>query len=232
MKSIFFVSFLLLTGLKLKAQCTLLQLSVGNDTTLCPNEVLSLQIDNNYINCVWSNGTLGNSITITQPGLYEVVSTVPGGNLIVNGDFEQGNTSFTSDYILGSASGGGSVGLLTNPQTYEITPSPSLVHNNFPFCSHDGNMMVINSSEVAGQRIWCQTVTTDPNTLYTISAEFANTINYNVVPDILFFVNTTQIGGLYSTSDFSCDWATYTGTWNSGITTSLNVCFYNLKLNG
>lgn len=232
MKSIFCVFFLISSIIKIQSQCTLPPLNIGNDTVLCQNQVLSIQIDNMYLNSVWSNGTLGNSITITQPGLYEVVSTVPGGNIIVNGDFELGNTNFTTNYTLGSVSGGGSVGLLTNPQTYEITTSPSLVHNNFPFCSHDGNMMVVNSAEVAGQKVWCQTVNTDPNTLYTISAEFANTINYNVVPDILFFVNTTQIGSVYSTSDFSCDWGTYTATWNSGTTTSANVCFYNLNIEG
>lgn len=212
------------------SQCNLPPINLGNDTILCNGQSLDLLIGDMYFNSSWNNGVQGNGITVTEAGTYEVTSAFQGNNLIINGDFEQGNTSFSTEYILGSVEGGGPVGLLSDVQTYEITTSPSLVHNNFNFCSHDNNMMVINAATTFGVDIWCQNVTVQANTLYTLSTEVSNAISYPVVPQLLFFINNTQIGNLYSPSNLECDWNTFSGTWNSGLATTALVCITNINI--
>jgi gliding motility-associated-like protein len=229
MKFISFIFFFFLSLVSL-SQCLLPGFSLGNDTTLCPNQVLTLEIPNNYNSIEWQDGNNSSQYTISESGIYHVSSFMPGENLIVNGDFEQGNSGFSTQYILGSSTGGGNFGLLTNAGTYEIAISPSLAHNNFNFCTHDGNMMIVNSSGVPNTKIWCQTVMVSPNTDYTLTAEATNAINYPVVPQLKFTINNLQIGALFSTSNFECDWSQFAGYWNSGLTTSAEICITNNNL--
>ena len=76
-------------------------------------------------------------------------------NLTVNGDFEQGNNSFSSSYsyYTGSSLPVGS---------YAIDTDPSNVHTSFPsigdHTSGSGQMMIANSSSTANVSCWTQTV--------------------------------------------------------------------------
>lgn len=86
-------------------------------------------------------------------------------NLIINGDFEAGNTDFTSDYS--------SNDLFSSGQQYVITTDPHLnisvatSYGDNSACS--GNMMAVNGAATANQVVWAQDVTLEANTDYLFS---------------------------------------------------------------
>ena len=170
-------------------------LELGNDTILCSGDnTRSATVRIRWLYLV--NGAFTNSITVSTPGTYSVEVTNVSGNLVTNGDFEQGNVGFSSAYSYGS---GGPWGLLSNEGQYAIATSPSLTHNNFSFCndhtpSGPGNMLVANGSGVPNTSVWCQTINVTPNTNYLFSAWFTNALNDPNVSNLQFFVNNVQVG--------------------------------------
>ena len=96
--------------------------------------------------------------------LGQNASTKIGNNLVLNGNFEQGNTSFTSDYL--SAANLGPAG------TYAIVSNPNSVHGGFAACGDNttgsGKMMVVNGNPVANSKVWCTTVNVKSNKLSTV----------------------------------------------------------------
>jgi hypothetical protein len=95
-------------------------------------------------------------------------------NLIVNGDFEAGNSGFTSQYYYdasnnGLANGAGTV----SPEAdgsgkYAVGTSAKFFHSAFTTAgdhtSGAGKMMVVNGSVVSGKTVW-STVVTPPLTI-------------------------------------------------------------------
>lgn len=96
-----------------------------------------------------------------------------GPNLIVNGDFSQGNTGFVSQYTYGN---------MTGPSTYLIAPNPSGVPGhysdwcNFGTPSGIGKMFIANGGNSTTEIVWSETVAVTPGTEYTVSLAGA-TIN-------------------------------------------------------
>lgn len=205
-------------------------LNLGNDIILCQGQTVDLTVPPGYDYFSW-NVVSGNPTTITISSAQTVileVQNIDNTNLIVNGDFEAGNTGFTTGYGPGV---GGAFGLLTNAGTYAITTNPHNVHNNFINCSDvtttgPGNMMVVNGSTVPNTQVWGQTVNVDPNTVYNFSAwvtaveTSGNPLNMS---SLQFFVNGVQIGPIFQTTLTGCDWHQYFETWNSGASTTANL---------
>lgn len=208
-------------------------MNLGPDTTICDGASLTINAPAGFDNYTWSTGATTQSINVTQAGTYFVDASVQMGNTISNGDFENGNTGFSTQYTVGT---GGGWGLLSNPGTYAITTSPSLVHNNFSPCgdhtSGAGNMMVVNGSSVANTNVWCQTVTVTPNTDYSFSCWITNALNDPNVANLQFFVNGVPIGSIFNTAPNGCNWQQFSDTWNSGAATSANICIVNQNTSG
>src|SRR5690554_2822899 len=96
-----------------QAQCSLfIGPNLGNDTILCSGNSLQFDLSGlqNNPSIVWENGTTNPIRTVTNAGVYSVETKYLSNNLVINGDFEQGNTGFLTDYIVGT---GGSWGLLS-----------------------------------------------------------------------------------------------------------------------
>ena len=136
----------------LRGQCTD-TFSLGSDTTLCAGNTIQLAAGAGYQSYLWSTGSTSPSITVGTADTYSCTVTAFGtsGELVVNGNFSQGATGFTSDYVPGY---GGTYGLLSGSATYATTTSPSFVHNNFYFFNDHtgggGNMLVVNGAEATG----------------------------------------------------------------------------------
>lgn len=227
---------LLLTGFislfgcsSIQAQCVSYPtLELGNDTVLCSGESLTLFVPG-FDTYSWSNGVIGNTVTVSTPGTISVEVMGIGPNLVNNGDFEAGNTGFTSAYSYGS---GGAWGLLSSEGQYAISTSPHLVHNNFSVCadhtpSGPGNMLIANGSGTPNTSVWCQTINVTPNTNYLFSAWISNALNDPNVSNLQFFVNDIQIGSVFSTTPTACDWQEFNDTWNSGANTTAQLCIRN-----
>ncbi|WP_074780397.1 HYR domain-containing protein [Draconibacterium orientale] len=151
------------------------------------------------------------TLTITNPnGCSATTQLTVSNELIINGDFEAGNTGFSSDY-------GFVEPYLNNPPSdapRDGTPWSSLwpeglygvgtnarhYHTNFwgrqDHTSGSGYFMIVNGNVNAGTPIWEQTVNVQPNTNYYFSA-WAMSLNSAGNDAVLQFeVNGVLVGSL------------------------------------
>ncbi len=141
---------------------------------------------------------------------------------VVNGNFESGNTGFTSDYTYTTAS--------ADPATYWITTNPSLWHGAFAgFGDHttgSGLMMIVNGATTP-QTIWRQTVTgLTPGTIYNFRSWGA--VAHGGASTIDFYVNSVKIGDFTATN--LGEWTSGQSQWNSGAATSAVLELRNSSL--
>lgn len=227
------VVVLVLNNPALFAQCP--TVNAGEDIYLCapptPTQ-LDGSIDGPYLDFMWSptTGMVGSStltpiVTVTQNTKYVLKARGVdlGNNLINNGDFEAGNSGFSSDYIE-------SPGNLYPEGVYEVLPNPQASHPNFSPCpdhtSGAGNMMAVNGAGMPNLNVWCQTVTVMPNTEYAFSAWVATLVSAS--PALLqFSINGSVIGPIFSPPPSTCNWVNFYTTWNSGSSSSATICIVN-----
>ncbi len=207
-------------------------LNLGNDTIICPGQSLTLTAPNGYDNYVWSNGSGDQDAVVNQTGTYTVTASILGPNLVVNGDFEAGNTGFSSAYTFSTTVG--VWGLLSAEATYVVVSSPNLAHNNFMPCADvtpapGTQMMVVNGAATPGLSVWCQTVPVTPGLNYQFSAWISNALNDANVAQLQFNINGTSLGPIFSTPTQGCSWQQYAQTWNAGTATTAEICIVNLN---
>lgn len=210
-------------------QCSIVPPDLGNDTSFCEGQSLVLNAGSGYISYLWDNNSTGQTRSVFQSGTYWVQVAQLSGNLVTNGDFEQGNSGISTDYTLGT---GGTYGAVSNEGTYAITSSPNLVHSNFSNCSdHTPNpgtqMMVVNGSGTPNTNVWCQTVSVTPNTDYQFSTWVSSALNDPNVAQLQFSINGSPLGGIFSPSAQGCQWSQFFQVWNSGSATSAQICIVN-----
>lgn len=142
-------------------------------------------------------------------------------NLIVNGDFEAGNSGFESEYTYDNK--------LSAYKTYTIAKTPNAVATNLgSFGDHTsgkGNMMIVRSSK-ANFKIWRQTVEVEPNTDYELSAFFTRLKNEKVAPKVGFYINDALIENAKFTGVPGV-WQGFKEKWNSKDKTSATITLRN-----
>ncbi|HEY6504064.1 MAG TPA: gliding motility-associated C-terminal domain-containing protein [Chitinophagaceae bacterium] len=203
-----------------------------SDTTICfgtTKQLLTIP----STNFCWSPTTYlsdpnsPNPVTNTPENItYYYTAEITGNNLIVNGDFSQGNTGFTSQYTYKTPPN-------TSEGQYFIGTNPLAWSGAFPNCgdhtSLNGNMMIVNAVQAVGvhDTVWRQAVTVLPNTNYTFSTWMLGLQNNNP-GDVQFFINDSNIGGLINSSTpSSCNWAQFNTTWNSGNNSTAVITILN-----
>lgn len=213
-------------------------IDAGSDMVICESGMVSLNASTSAIplSVTWSPqglfsdptdlSTTANILNTTTLSLsVEILSEV---NLVVNGDFSQGDTGFSSDYIYGT---GGGVGLLSNEGQYAIADNAGDTHNHFDDCADHtggGNMMVVNASGLPNN-IWCQTITVAPGTDYDFSAWITSVTDENPA-QLQFSINGSLIGDIFNASATTCSWDQFAAQWNSGIATTATICIVNSNL--
>jgi gliding motility-associated-like protein len=168
--------------------------------------------------------------TVNNTTTYTVaVSAVDTVNLVNNGDFESGNTGFTTSYGPGT---GGAWGLLSSAGTYAISSNPNLTHTNYAACNDHTiggvNMLVANGATSFNTNIWCQTIPVNPNTTYTFGM-WATAVVTGFPPILRASFNNVAASSM-AVSATTCNWQFYTATWSSGTATSVNICITNLQI--
>lgn len=145
-------------------------------------------------------------------------------NLVVNGDFEQGNTAFTSQYTYCNT-----FNCLQPESMYAVGPDASFFHTAFVGFDHttgSGNFMVVNGSSQPNTNVWCQTITVNPNTVYQFSAWVQSCVTNS--PAILQFrINGTLVGNTFTALSTLNFWDQFYTTWNSGAATTATICIVN-----
>lgn len=230
----FIFALILLQSAALSAQCSV-TVSAGEDVYLCapPSPAqLDGSINGDYLNFFWTPttgmsgaNTLSPTVNVTTTTNYvlNVRAADLSNNVISNGDFESGNTDFTSDYIYNP-------GDLVPEGYYDVLTNPQDDHPGFAPCpdhtSGSGNMMVVNGSGTPNQNVWCQTVIVTPNTQYVFSAWVTSVVAAS--PALLqFSINGVPLGGIFSPPGGTCNWGNFFQTWNSGANGSATICIVN-----
>ncbi|MGA7341400.1 MAG: hypothetical protein WBE72_08765 [Terracidiphilus sp.] len=152
-----------------------------------------------------------------------------GQNLVVNGDFESGNSGFTSGYSSGDVS---------VPGGYSIGPNPSTAPGAFAdWCNcgdhttGTGAMMIVNGATDASLPIWEETVHVAASTDYTFSYWGAEVDHdSSSFPHVALKINGRVVGSgefpEYS-PDNGGHWQNYTFTWNSGSSESADLVLFD-----
>ncbi len=189
------------------------------DTTICfgTGKLLRTNIDSSLRFC-WSpnsflnNANFANTTTNTLSTVtYNLLAAGEENNLIINGDFNNGNSGFTSGYTLSSA------GLLSLGE-YAVNTSTIDAGLGATDCKDHttgtGNMLIANS-DAAGEMIWQQQVTVTPNTSYIFSTwvQSPNTISRAMLQ---LFINGNKALDSVLVPASSCTWKKYAVLWNSG----------------
>jgi gliding motility-associated-like protein len=215
------ILFLSLSCTFLLAQCDSV-LTLGNDTIICELENVVLDAS---LTCAlsyeWQDGSTSSNYVVTESGTYSCNVVIQGDNMVQNGDFESGNTLFTTAYLLGS---GGPWGNLSNEGTYAIATDPNDTHINFSSCgdhtSGNGNMMVVNGSTIQNTTVWSQMINVEENTDYRMATWLISCVSDN--PGTLrFTINGSNIGSSFTSPSTTCSWTEFSEEWNSGTNTSV-----------
>jgi len=153
------------------------------------------------------------------------VGAPPVQNLVVNGDFELGNTDFTSEYqVDAQLASGGQYRMGSTSRDY---PGDAVGGDH---TTGHGLMMVVNG---AGPPIavWVQTVQVAPNTSYALSAWAASWSNPDKSPaQIQFEINDSPVGLLTMPSSAVASlWQPFSVTWNSGSSASAAIRIVDLN---
>jgi uncharacterized repeat protein (TIGR01451 family) len=206
-----------------------------------------LSAEGGYSSYVWNTGETGQSIEVDIAGTYTVTVEdafgCPGSasiqvaeELVVNGNFSQGNVGFTSEYVY-------------NPDLYPegryyVGPDGNNYHGNFWGYDHTAgtgiapnNFMVVNGwgDWIVWER--AGTVNVTPNTDYYFAA-WAMSVN-QVTPyaRLRFEVNGEQVGiesnlgpGPANQSQVNLgNWVRFYGIWPSGSATTATIRIINLE---
>ena len=199
-----------------------------NDTTICKGSSKQI-ISNPGLNFCWNPTLYLSNPAIANPmasppvtTTYYLTSLSTGTNLITNGNFSSGNTSFTSQYFYTSnntTEGEYYVG--TNPQAWYFAHYACTDHT-----TGNGNMMMVNGSPSANVEVWKTTVAVTPNTNYAFSTWICS-ISVPNPAQLAFSINGNSIGSLITASLPPCNWVQFYTTWNSGNATSATISIIN-----
>lgn len=143
-------------------------------------------------------------------------------NLVTNSDFNLGFSGFTSDYQINP-------GNLVPEGKFDVVNNPNSTHGAFAACGDNtggGNMMVVNGSGVADEKIWCQTVAVDQTSEYSFSTHITSV--HPASPAIIqFSINGIELGTPFVAPSAPCSWSQFCETWDSNLNTSAEICIVN-----
>lgn len=210
---------------------TTIPLHTNNDTAICRGNSVQLNATG-AVYYKWrpaialSDTAVANPVaTPLQTTAYIVTAFAPSQNLIVNGNFESGNTGFTSDYIFSSPNP------LQPPGHYTV--ATAVTNGWWAGCndhtSGSGNMFIADGANgsngvAAGSNVWCQTVNVLPNRDYAFSTWLTNLNASGSTSQLRFLINGVQIGDVQNTPLGPCQWNEFYVLWNSGNNTTANIC--------
>ena len=185
-------------------------------------------------NILASGPTLTVSPTIST--MYYITGQNMGAdlsdNLVVNGDFEQGNMNFYSELPFITPSYGCLIW-----GSYTITTDGILVWGDDHLYGYGGTgqFVLVDGSTTPNAILWQQTVPVTPNTYYAFSAQVASTNdshNQNSWALLQFSVNGTQLGPIFHSPNVLNTWQPYYEVWYSGNNTSAILTILNQNNNG
>lgn len=216
-------------------------LQLSPPTTICEGVSTTLSATGGTGNYTWTASpadasiTNPNSATQTVSPSVTTTYTVTSGsvsspiNLIENGDFSQGATSFITEY-----------NYVENPNPFGVQGAYGIVTNPAawftPFCTGadhttgSGKMMVFDGATVplANVIVWSNEnpVAVTPNTEYTFSYFVASAAPENPA-QLEVIINGVSQGAPVTAPGTTCLWTEVSYNWNSGTNTTATFTIYN-----
>jgi hypothetical protein len=177
-----------------------------------------------------SNASRASSTSSASPQASSAPAPAPP-NLVRNGDFEGGQTGFTSGYAYGN---------VANPGTYWIGTKPSQAPGAFAdwysggdHTTGSGNMLVVNGANSASLPVWQEDVSVTPNTTYTFSCWVVEVDqSSNSIPHVQLKINGNAVGDFLApqnSPDNGGKWEVFTVTWNSGSARRATLALFDLN---
>ena len=179
--------------------------------------------------------TVGTPSSAPSPAISAVPVSPPAtpepANLVTNGDFESGNTGFTSGYTYGDVSGPGTYWIGTNAS--QAPGANADWYNGGDHTTGTGNMLVANGANSATTPVWEEVVPVTPNTTYTFSYWGAEVDHdSNSLPDLQLKINGRSVGSNKfpaNSPDNGGSWKNFTVTWNSGSSSRADLALFDLN---
>ncbi len=210
-----------------------INMDAGPNTAICPDDSTQLNATGGGLIFTWSPaGSLSNpniANPVAKPAItttYTLSSQIEIGNAIVNGDFNSGNTGFSSNY-----------NYTTNNATegeYYVGPNAAAWNGGMASCGDHttgtGNMLCVNGAVNANVSIYCETVPVQPNSSYAFST-WLMTLSPGNLAQLQFSINGTLLGSVFTAPAATCQWQQFYSTWNSGNNTTANICIVNQNTN-
>ena len=162
---------------------------------------------------------------LTAVAVLHAAAATSFGNLTVNGDFESGNTGFSSGY-------GYSLTDTTPPQSYTVGTNPRNTHSSAAsYGDHTsglGNMLVVNGSTADDVTVWEQSIAVVPGADYVLSYWVSSW--YSTAPAQLeTFINGVSLG-VDVAPVITGQWVEVSYAWNAGPDPLATIRFVNNEL--
>jgi gliding motility-associated-like protein len=208
-------------------------LATTPDTTICTGAPTTLRAAG-AMNYCWSpaqsligSQTSSNAVANGSGNTtYYVNGLVPGNNLLINADFNQGATGFTSQYNLSSTN--------TAVEQYVVANNTSSWNGSANCPDHtsgSGNMLIVNGGSLPGKTVWKQKIKISPQTNYVFGGWIQSHSTINPA-QLQLWINNQPARQIQAASA-TCQWQQYYVTWNSGDLTDVEVAFaYNSTIGG
>lgn len=159
--------------------------------------------------------------------MVQIIGEATGENLILNPHFTDGNVGVVSDYDF--------VSTIRTQGVYGVNTSAANLNSVFfedcpDHTSGMGQMMVVDGSPVADEKVWCQTVTVEAGADYAFST-WLTSVNPSNPARLQFSVNGTRLGGVFMAGADVCDWRQFYAVWNAASATEAEICIVNQNTN-
>lgn len=161
---------------------------------------------------------------ITEPFDTTYTLTVKGfsemNNLLINGDFNEGNMGFTSQYEYKSTKPGGYI--IGTIGTELFKEAKACEDHSTPEAG--GNMLMVRVSESENVEIYCQEIEVSSNQEFHFQG-FATGLVLNSPPVIELKINEEVIS-IGTLGSFACSWQKIKGDWYSGNANTAKICLF------
>jgi hypothetical protein len=179
---------------------------------------------------LWNPGvvTTGTNNLMVSPQdstTFLVQNKKAGQNILFNGDFQDGNNYFESDYVY-AGTGSSSVPSASGRYTVwrrarDFSSEYNAVYDHSSGNATNGRMLVAKCGSSVGASIWKKTMDVKPGTRYRISAWFVSPQRGLAPARVRFAINSQPVGSVIVAPDPGIvskpgDWRESTFIWESG----------------
>ena len=168
-------------------------------------------------------------VTVASPMVtttYTCNGFALGEDQVVNGNFDQGNVGFISDYTFSDN--------VYPESTYAVGANAHDFHPDFIGTGHGGtgNFMIVNGSTTPNTNVWTEQITVNPDTYYAFSTWVCTVSAAGDVARLQFSINGNQLGEVFSAPSYTGEWLQFYELWYSDNTTAATITILNQNTSG